>query len=560
MRSSLASLAILLSFSAFIHAQSADKHTVQSQHGVVASVSPPAVDVGVAILKQGGNAVDAAVAVGFAEAVTWPEAGNIGGGGFMMVYPTGGKAPTLFEYRETAPAAAKRDMFADGKLTYLAHQAAGVPGTIRGFALAHKSHGKLPWKDVVMPAVKLAEEGFTVNAVLARGLNRVLSDSDTTNAEFKRVYGKNGGANWKAGDTLVLKDLGRTLRIVAENGADAFYTGELASLLAAEMKDAGNWITTADLAAYTATERKPILGTYRGYDIISASPPSGGGTVLVEALNILENFDLKKNGRWSPETNHLILEAMKRAYCDRARFLGDPAFTTIPTHLTDKGYARILAAGISLSKATPSETLAPEIKLDVQSDSTTHYSVVDADGMAVSNTYTLEHSYGNRVVVRGAGYILNNEMTDFNPKPGFTSKTGLIGTKPNVVEPGKRMLSSQTPTFVAKDGKLVLVVGSPGGRTITNTVLSILVSVLDYDMDLRAAVDAPRWHHQWFPDVGQFEGLKEHAEMVAKLKAMGHTIDTRGKQGDAHSIAIDPKTGVRTAVADKRLDGKAAGN
>jgi gamma-glutamyltranspeptidase/glutathione hydrolase len=559
MRILFAVLASLFTLSS-LTAQTPDTRTTQAKNGVVVCVSPPAADVGLEILKKGGNAVDAAVAIGFAQAVTWPEAGNIGGGGFMMVYPGNGKEPILFEYRETAPAAAKRDMFASGKLNAHSHQAAGVPGTVRGFALAHAKFGKLPWKDVVMPAVKLAEDGFTVNAVLARGLNNVLKSAETTNAEFKRVYGKNGGkAFWDAGDKLVLADLGRTLRRIAENGPDAFYTGEIAGLLEAEMKDAGHWITKADLAAYAAQERKPIHGTYRGFDIYGPSPPSGGGTVLVEALNILENFDLAKHDRWSPEANHLILEAMKRAYCDRARHLGDPAFTAIPTHLTDKGYAKKLAAGIDPKKATPSETLAPEIKLDTPSDSTTHYSVVDKDGMAVSNTYTLEHSYGNRVVVRGAGYILNNEMTDFNPKPGLTTRGGVIGTKPNQAEPGKRMLSSQTPTFVSKDGQLRYVVGSPGGRTISNTVLCVLVNVLDYGMDLRSAVDAPRWHHQWFPDVATFEGAKEHADLVAKLKALGQAVEPRAKQGDAHSIAIDPKTGMRIGVADKRLDGKAAG-
>lgn len=558
MRSLMMSIALLSSTPAF--AQPTDLHTTTAKSGMVVCVSPDAADIGVAILKKGGNAVDAAVAVGLAQAVTWPEAGNIGGGGFMMVFPGTGKPPTLFEYRETAPAAAKRDMFADGKLTHTSHQAAGVPGTIRGFALAHKKHGKLPWKDVVMPAVLLAEQGFVMNAVLADGLNKVLKDRLTTNAEFKRVLGKNGGKDdWKAGDRIVQPDLGRTLRLVAENGPDAFYTGELAGLLEAEMKDAGNWITKADLAAYTATERTPVHGTYRGYDVYGPYPPSGGGTVVVEALNILENFDLKKHGRWSPETNHLILEAMKRAYCDRARYLGDPAFSAIPTHLTDKAYAKGLAQRIDLAKATPSASLAPEIAIDKQSESTTHYSIVDADGMAVANTYTIQQSYGNRVMVRGAGYLLNDEMTDFNARPGYTSSKGLIGTKANQVEPGKRMLSSQTPTLVAKDGKFLLVTGSPGGRTISNTVLSILVNVLDFDMPLREAVDAPRWHHQWFPDVGQFEGVKQHPEMVEKLKAMGHTIDTRGKQGDAHSIMIDPKTGLRIGVADKRRDGKAAG-
>jgi gamma-glutamyltranspeptidase/glutathione hydrolase len=397
-----------------------------------------------------------------------------------------------------------------------------------------------------------------VNAVLANGLNRVLADPKTTNAEFKRVYGKPNGEKWRTGDTIVLKDLGRTLRLIAEKGADAFYTGELAELLEKEMNAGGGLITKADLAGYKANERKPIHTTFRGFDVYGPPPPSSGGVAVAEALNILENFDLKKQGRWSPETAHLMIEAMKRAFADRARYLGDPDFTTIPAELTTKEYAKKRASGIDLKKPTPSAELAPEIALDKESDSTTHFSVIDGDGLAVSNTYTLENSYGNRVVVRGAGYILNNEMTDFNPRPGFTSTKGLIGTKPNQIAPGKRMLSSMTPVLVLKDNKPVLVTGSPGGRTIINTVLCVVLNVTEFDMPIDEAVSAPRLHHQWLPDTARFEGAKQHPELMAKLKALGHTIGEH-RQGDAHSIWIDPKTGTRTGAADKRLDGKAVG-
>jgi gamma-glutamyltranspeptidase/glutathione hydrolase len=511
--------------------------------------------VGLATLKKGGNAVDAAVATALAMAVTWPEAGNIGGGGFMMV-GVPGQEPACFEYRETAPAAAKVDLFADGKVTGFSHKAAGVPGTVRGLALAHKKYGKLKWEEVVMPAAELAERGFKINAVLASGLNQILASPQTTNAEFKRVFGKPNGEKWQAGDTLVQKDLGRTLRLIAEKGPDVFYTGELAELLEKEMKAGGGLITKADLAAYKANERKPIHATFRGFDVYGPPPPSSGGIVLAEILNILENFDLKKQGRWSPETIHLMIEAMKRGYADRARYLGDPDFTKIPGHLTTKEYAPKFAAGIDPKKATPSKELAPEIALDKESDTTTHFSVVDKDGMAVSNTYTLENAYGNRVVVRGAGYLLNNEMTDFNPKPGLTTTGGLIGTKPNQVAPGKRMLSSQTPVLVRKDGKLVLVTGSPGGRTIINTVLCVVLNVMEFEMPIQDAVSAPRLHHQWFPDAASFEGVKQYPELVEKLKALGHTVREQ-RQGDAHSIWIDPKTGLRTGAADKRRDGKA---
>jgi gamma-glutamyltranspeptidase/glutathione hydrolase len=324
------------------------------------------------------------------------------------------------------------------------------------------------------------------------------------------------------------------------------------------MKAGGGLITKADLEAYKANERKPIHTTFRSYDVYGPPPPSSGGIALCEMLNILENFDLKKHGRWSPETMHLMIEAMKRAYADRARYLGDPAFTKIPAELTTKQYAKQLAASIDPKKPTPSASLAPEIMLDKESDSTTHFSVVDRDGMAVSNTYTLENSYGNRVVVRGAGYILNNEMTDFNPRPGFTSTKGLIGTKPNQIAPGKRMLSSQTPVIVLKAGKPVLVTGSPGGRTIINTVLCVVLNVTEFDMPIGDAVSAPRLHHQWLPDTAKFEGVKQYPELVKSLKAMGHDV-SEARQGDAHSIWIDPKTGLRVGAADKRLDGKAVG-
>jgi gamma-glutamyltranspeptidase/glutathione hydrolase len=530
---------------------------VESKGGVVVCVSPPAAEVGAAILKKGGNAVDAAVAVGFAMAVTWPEAGNIGGGGFMMVAAPG-QEPTCFDYRETAPASAKVDLFASGKVNALDHKAAGVPGTVRGLALAHERFGKLPWKDVVMPAVMLAEDGFTVNAVLANGLNRVLGDPKTTNEEFKRIYGKPDGTKWAAGDKLILTDLGHTLRAIAEKDANAFYSGPLADLLEKEMKAGGGLIAKSDLAAYKAIERKPISTTYRGYTVFGPPPPSSGGICLAEMLNILENYDLKKYGRWNAETSFLMIEAMKRGFADRARFLGDPDYVKIPAHLTSKEYAKKLIAGIDLAKATPSEQIAPEIVLDKEGDSTTHFSIVDKEGMAVSNTYTLENAYGNRVVVRGAGYILNNEMTDFNPKPGLTTHTGLIGTKPNQIEPGKRMLSSMAPTIVQKNGKTVLVTGSPGGRTIINTVFCIVVNVVDFDMPVNEAVSAPRLHHQWFPDVAKFEGVKQYPALVENLKKMGDKV-VEFREGDAHSIWIDSTTGLRVGVADKRRDGKAVG-
>jgi gamma-glutamyltranspeptidase/glutathione hydrolase len=535
----------------------------------VVAVSPPGADVGRDILQKGGNAVDAAIATAFAMAVTHPSAGNIGGGGFMLIYPphptlsprggegrVRGREPVVIDYREKAPLAAHKTMFTKSDSRYSA-KAVGVPGTVRGLALAHAQFGTQPWKELVMPAVKLAEEGFVIDSPLASSLNWVVAGSPGFD-ELRRVFGKGDGTPWEAGDRMVQKDLAKTLRLIAEQGPDGFYKGMVAELLAAEMKRDGGLITTEDLAAYEAKVRRPIHGTYRGYDVYGPPPPSSGGMCLVEMLNILENFDLRKQGRFSPETLHLMIETMRRAYCDRARYLGDADFVKVPAFLTEKEYARKLAQSIDRTKATRSEDLAKDIPLTSEGDNTTHFSVLDSDGMAVANTYTLEHSYGSRIVVKGAGYVLNNEMMDFNWFPGETTRDGRIGTEANQVAPGKRMLSSQTPTIVTKEGKVVLITGSPGSRTIINTVLCMLVNVLDFDMDLQAAVDAPRLHQAWFPDTVSFEGAHDYTEAVQRLKAMGHSI--RGtRQGDAHSIGLDRKTGKYIGAADHRINGKVAG-
>jgi gamma-glutamyltranspeptidase/glutathione hydrolase len=544
-------------FASHLFGARGEDKTVEASHGMVVTVSPPGTDVGVEILKKGGNAVDAAVATAFALAVTHPAAGNIGGGGFMVIYPGGKAEPVVIEYRETAPAAATTTMFSPNDSKY-GYKVIGVPGTVRGLASAHQRFGKLPWKDLVLPAEKLARDGFIMDAPLASSLNSIVGSSKDY-PELRRVLGKKGGSHdWKAGDRLVQTDLAETLHQIAEQGPDAFYTGPIADKIVAEMKAGGGLITKADLAGYQAHPRTPIHGTYRGYDVYAPPPPSSGGICLVEMLNILENFDLRDHGRWSPETLHVMIEAMRRAYCDRARYLGDPDFVQIPTRLVAKEYARELAQGIDLHKATPSEALAPDIRLAREGDSTTHFSIIDKDGMAVANTYTLEQSYGSRVMVRGAGFLLNDEMMDFNWRPEITNRKGDIGTPPNQIAPGKRMLSSQTPTIVAKDGKVVLVTGSPGSRTIINTVLCLLVNVIDFNMDIRTAVDAPRLHHAWFPDEARFEATSTYSQAIERLRRMGHTvIGTR--QGDAHSIWVDAKTGRYYGAADRRIDGKAAG-
>ncbi len=502
--------------------------------------------------------MDAAVATAFAMAVTYPSAGNLGGGGFMVIHPADTKtAPVVIDYRETAPAAAKRTMFTK-KDSWYSHKAVGVPGTVRGLALAHQRFGKLPWKEVVAPAIKLADEGFLIDAQLAGSLNGIVGSFQVT-PELRRVLGKDAGRSyWRASDRLVQKDLAKTLRRIAEEGPNGFYKGRTAELIAAEMKGGGGLITQADLTAYRAKLREPIHGTYRGYDVYAPPPPSSGGICLVEMLNVLENFDLKKQGRYSPATLHLLAETMRRAYCDRARYLGDGDFVKIPAHLVSKEYGRKLAASINPRKATPSADLARDIPIKPEGDSTTHFSVIDADGMAVSNTYTLERSYGSRIVVKGAGFVLNNEMMDFNWNPGQTTSGGTIGTEANTIMPGKRMLSSQTPTIVARGGKVLLITGSPGSRTIINTVLNVVINVIDFGMDARSAVDAPRLHHQWFPDELRFEGVSEHTDTVERLKATGHTVES-SSQGDAHTILVDPKTGTYFGAEDRRINGKASG-
>jgi gamma-glutamyltranspeptidase / glutathione hydrolase len=531
----------------------------EGRQGMVVSVSPEASVVGVNTLRKGGNAVDAAVAVAFALAVTWPEAGNLGGGGFMLIHPGAKAEPVVIDYRETAPAAATRALFAAKRPAPYA--LVGVPGTVRGLALAHQRFGKLPWKELVRPAVVLAEGGFPVSAPLAASLERGLRDADGF-PEFRRVYGRAGDSRWEAGDRLVQKDLARTLRRLAEDGPDSFYTGPTASLLVAEMKTGGGLLTKDDLAGYRAKVRTPVHGTYRGHDLYAPPPPSSGGIGLFQMLNVLENFDLRKDGPSSPATVHRMIEAMRRAYRDRACHLGDPDFVAIPAHLTTKEYGKKLAASIDFGKATPSVELAGELKLAGEGGQTTHFSIVDKGGMAVANTYTLEESFGSKVVVRGAGFLLNNEMGDFNPRPGVTDRRGLIGTAANEVAPGKRMLSSMTPAIVARDGRVLLVTGSPGGRTILNTVLCVVVNVLDFEMPLRDAVDAPRLHHAWLPDVVRLEPAwhTDQADALRRLQAMGHVIDPRPElQGDAHSIRVDPKTGRYEGAADRRRHGWAAG-
>jgi gamma-glutamyltranspeptidase/glutathione hydrolase len=534
----------------------------------VVSTNDLASDVGAAILARGGNAVDAAVATGFALAVTHPSAGNIGGGGFMVIRFPDGRATTI-DYREKAPQRSTQRMYLDAKgeinraLTATGWLAPGVPGTVRGFALAHAKYGKLPWSDVVQPAVALATQGFPVSAGFARAINGALRGSLGRYPSSIAAYGKPGGGEWRAGDTMVLADLGRSLEAIASGGPQAFYSGWIADSIAAQMKANGGIITKRDLVGYRAVERAPVRGTFLGHEIISMPPPSSGGTVLIETLNVLERFDVAALGPSSAEFLHLRLEAAKRAYLDRARWLGDPDFVRVPVaRLTSKRYAAALATGIDTGRASNAVALGKGVVTDVgESDETTHYSVVDADGMAIANTYTLEGGYGAGVVVQGAGFLLNNEMGDFNKKPGETNTRGDIGTAPNLIAPGKRMLSSMTPVIVAKDGALRLVTGSPGGRTIPNTVVNVVLGVVAFGLDVHAAVDLPRVHHQWLPDVASFEEGVTSESVIEVLRRKGHTVQLRPglNQGDAHSILFDAATRTAYGAADKRsTDAKAS--
>lgn len=538
-------------------------HVDRSDGGMVVSDSAVASRIGRDVLMRGGNAVDAAVATAFALAVSWPDAGNIGGGGFMMVRPADGREPVCIDYRETAPLAMHAKSFTTEDTTHT-QKAVGVPGTVRGLAKAHSRYGRVPWSELVMPAAELAREGVPVDLPLAKSLNDVLGidevETDEKYAELRRVYGKPDRSRWRVGDRLVLPDLASTLTEIAERGPDAFYSGRIAKLIVDEMKRGDGMIAMEDLQSYEAIARPALRGTYREYTILGAPPPSSGGTCVVEALNILENFDLDSRGRYDARNIHLIAEALRRAFADRAQFLGDPEFTEIPERLTTKAYAKSLAKKIDTGRATKSEALTPQVELTNESPDTTHFSVVDASGMAVSNTYTLEGLWGSRIVVRDAGFVLNNEMGDFNWFPGVTTRQGRIGTDANLVAPGKRMLSSQSPTIIERDGELYLVIGSPGGRTIISTVLCIALNVLEFDMNIADAVAAPRMHHQWFPDRIDLENMRvdPHKSLETQLSAMGHSFRNRPRQGSAHCIAVDPSNGARIGVSDYRRGGRPA--
>ena len=540
------------------------RRPVRAPHGMAVSTSEYASQVGVDILKQGGNAVDAAVAVGFALAVVHPQAGNLGGGGFMVVRLPDGTT-TTFDYREKAPLKARRDMYLDKdgnvipELSRVGYLASGVPGSVAGLYLAHKRFGRLPWKKVVEPAIRLAKKGFVVSNGLSRSVRRAakIFARFPSSAEIFLP----GGEPLKEGQLFVQKDLAHTLELIAKKGPDGFYRGEVADRIVKQMQANGGLITHEDLENYRAVERPPVTGTYRGYKIISMGPPSSGGLCLINTLNILEGFDLAKYPPYSAESIHLIVESMKRAYADRAEFMGDIDFFPVPVDsLLSKAYAARRRREIDPYRATPSDQIRHGNIPVPESPQTTHYSVVDAEGMAVSTTTTLNSSFGSKVVIKGAGFLMNNEMDDFSAKPGFPNIYGLVGGEANSIQPGKRMLSSMTPTIVTKHDSLWVVIGTPGGSTIISQVLVALINMMDYGMNVAEAINAPKFHHQWLPDRLLYEPYGVWKDTVDHLRAMGHNPVPRNYgYGDLMGIQIELSTGVRTGFADPRHEGRAIG-
>ncbi len=561
-------LFLLLALPVAVSLEAASREPLRARHAMAVSVSEIASRIGADVMKKGGNAVDAAVAIGFALAVTWPSAGNIGGGGFMLVRLADGTTEAI-DYRERAPLKATRDMYLDAQgnvikgLSVQGYKAVAVPGTVAGLALAHKRYGKLKWAELVEPARKLASGGFEVSYHLAKNFSaKSTVDRMQPFDDSRRIFQRNGKF-YEPGELFVQPELAATLARIRDNPRD-FYEGETARLLAEAMKGNGGIITLEDLKTYEPTVRTPLRGTYRGYEIVTMPPPSSGGICLLEMLNMLEPYDLKSMGWHSSRHTHTMIEVMRRAFADRAEFLGDTDFVpNVPVNaLISRAYADERRKSIDPAHATPSKG-TPAGK--PEKTQTTHYTVIDQDGNVVTNTYTLNDGFGSGVTVRGAGFLLNNEMDDFAARPGVPNDFELIQGEANAIAPKKRPLSSMTPTIVLKDGKVFFATGSPGGPTIINTVLQTIVNVIDFGMTLQQAVDAPRVHHQWLPDQIYWELLDLQADTRTTLEQMGHKFrDKPGFSdldsiGDAHSVMIDPATGLRLGAADPRRGGAAAG-
>jgi gamma-glutamyltranspeptidase/glutathione hydrolase len=535
---------------------------VEAKNGMVVTSHTLATQVALEMLKKGGNAIDAAVTAGFALAVTQPRSGNIGGGGFMLVSSEKTREVVAIDYREKAPAGASQDMFldaagnVDNNLSRFSHISAGVPGTVAGLALALDKYGTISLAESLAPAIELAEKGFIVTPRFSKGVKSKQEILFKFEAG-KRKFLKADGSFYEPGDLYVQTDLAATLKRIAQNGVKGFYEGKTADLIVAEMKRGKGLITREDLKNYQPQIRKPVQGTYRGYDIFSMSPPSSGGAHIIQILNILEPFPIGNLGHNSARTIHLMAEAMTRAYADRSKYLGDSDFVEVPlAGITSKNYAAKLRDQINPYLASNSQNILPGDPVAFESDETTHFSIVDKFGNAVANTYTINFSYGSGIVVEGAGFLLNNEMDDFSAKPGVPNAYGLIGGEANKIEPQKRMLSSMSPTIVMKDGKNFLVAGSPGGSRIITTTLQVIMNVIDHRLNVQAAVNAPRIHHQWLPDEIRIEeGISP--DTLHLLRGMGHTVTQKSAMGAIQSIMIG-EDGTFYGGADPRRSTSAA--
>jgi gamma-glutamyltranspeptidase / glutathione hydrolase len=534
---------------------------VRASNGMVVTASPLASKVGLHILKRGGNAVDAAVAVGFALAVTYPVAGNIGGGGFMVIHTADGKNITI-DYREKAPLKAFRDMFLDeegnyrGELSTEGILASGVPGSVAGLLYALENYGTMSLKEVIQPSINLAEDGFQLDYATAHSFN-VYFESFKEFPSTLKIFSRNG-EKYQEGNIFKQPDLASTLKRIRDNGKKGFYEGETADLIVKQFRNMGGLMTHEDLLLYHAVEREPLVGHYRGYKIVSMGPPSSGGVALIQMLNILENDVFTKKQWGSSSYLHKLTESMKYAYADRAEYLGDPDFTEVPKGwLISKNYGRELFNKIT-DRAVPSDSIRAG-KLISESTETTHYSVIDSKGNAVSVTTTINSGYGSKVVVEGAGFLLNNEMDDFSAKPGVPNQFGLLGSEANSIVPGKRMLSSMTPTIVLKDDKPYLIAGSPGGSTIMTVVLQVVLNVLDFNMNIRDAVNAPRIHHQWYPDRIDYEPFGMSSDIMQHLSEIGQNIGNERKLGLVEGILIDSKNKIIYGTSDIRGHGSAEG-
>ncbi|HFB67277.1 MAG TPA: gamma-glutamyltransferase [Aeromonadales bacterium] len=525
--------------------------------GMVSSEEKFASQIGAQILEKGGNAVDAAVAIGFALSVTLPKAGNLAGGGFMMIHDAKHQKNTAIDYRETAPGKAHRDMYivdgqVDQNMLRYSGKSTAVPGTVAGLIYAQKKYGKLTLSEVITPAIRLAEEGFPISWGLSESL-KARAKRLKADAGFAKVFYPAKGGFYPHGYRLIRKDLAHTLKLIRKKGRDGFYKGEVADKLIRAITRFGGIMTKDDLSNYRPTERQPVTGTYLGYSIVTMPPPSSGGVHLIQMLNTLENFPLAKWGANRAKTIQVMVEAMRSAYADRSYYLGDPDFVKIPVkQLTSKAYAKHISEQITLGKARKSTDVKPGNLTPYESPQTTHFSVIDKDGNMVSNTYTLNYSYGSGHMVAGTGIVLNNEMDDFSAKPGVPNGYGLVGGEANSVQPGKRPLSSMTPTLVFKDGQPFLATGSPGGSTIITVTMETIVNVLAFDMNIAAATAWPRFHHQWLPDVVFVEpGISEDTN--EKLREMGYKIKKGRTLGNTQSIQVI--NGMQFGSADPRRPG-----